>query len=86
MAIYRKRPVEIEARKVNSEDYDDLTDIVGWCGGRAVDEDNHLIAIDTMEGTMYADNGDWVIKGVKEEFYPCKPDIFEATYEFVSEV
>jgi hypothetical protein len=39
------------------------------------------IYLDTLEGTMRADVGDWVIKGVKGEFYPCKPDIFEATYE-----
>lgn len=39
------------------------------------------ILIDTLEGQMRADPGDWIIKGVKGEFYPCKPDIFEATYE-----
>lgn len=37
--------------------------------------------IKTLEGVMTADKGDWIIKGVKGEFYPCKPDIFEATYE-----
>jgi hypothetical protein len=41
--------------------------------------------IDTLEGTMVASPGDWIIKGVKGEFYPCKPDIFEATYEPVTE-
>lgn len=45
-------------------------------------EDRRL-AITTLEGTMIADIGDWVIKGVKGEIYPCKPDIFEATYERV---
>lgn len=39
------------------------------------------IAIDTLEGIMSARAGDWVIRGVKGEFYPCKPDIFDATYE-----
>jgi hypothetical protein len=38
-------------------------------------------AIDTLEGRMRADVGDWIIKGVKDELYPCKPDIFAATYE-----
>lgn len=38
-------------------------------------------AIDTLEGTMIAAPGDWIIRGVQGEFYPCKPDIFEATYE-----
>lgn len=41
------------------------------------------IRIDTLEGTMRATAGDYVIRGVKGEFYPCKPDIFEATYELV---
>lgn len=40
-----------------------------------------VIRIQTLEGDMLARQGDWVIKGVKGEFYPCKPDIFEATYE-----
>ena len=43
-------------------------------------EGDHLL-IETLEGKMRADVGDWIIKGVKGEFYPCKPDIFEATYE-----
>ena len=85
MPFFRKKPVVIEARYVNSSDFDGLCEIVDWCGGRAVAWDNHLIAINTLEGTMYADNGDWIIKGVKGEFYPCKPDIFEATYEEVTE-
>lgn len=42
-----------------------------------------LIGIVTLEGTMTVSNGDWVIKGVQGEFYPCKPEIFEATYEKV---
>ena len=40
-----------------------------------------LLKIDTLEGTMGATEGDWIIRGVQGEFYPCKPDIFEATYE-----
>lgn len=43
------------------------------------------IAIDTLEGTMRVDYGDYIIKGVKGEFYPCKPDIFLTTYEEVIE-
>lgn len=39
------------------------------------------LAIQTLEGQMVARPGDWIIKGVKGEIYPCKPDIFEATYE-----
>jgi len=43
------------------------------------------LAIETPEGTMKADRGDWIIRGVKGEIYPCKPDIFEASYESVQE-
>ena len=43
-------------------------------------EGDHLV-IETLEGKMRADVNDWIIKGVKGEFYPCKPDIFEATYQ-----
>jgi hypothetical protein len=44
-------------------------------------EQNGTVTITTLEGVMRADPGDWIIRGVKGEFYPCKPDIFEATYE-----
>lgn len=43
------------------------------------------VSISTLEGCMFAEPGDWIIRGVKGEFYPCKPDIFEATYEEVSD-
>lgn len=42
---------------------------------------DEALSIDTLEGTIHASPGDWIIKGVKGEFYPCKPDIFEATYD-----
>ena len=79
---YRKKPVVIEAIQ-----------LVPGCGvkifGIDVDLDNMglrlCMYIKTLEGTMTADEGDWIIKGVKGEFYPCKPDIFEQTYEKVNE-
>lgn len=92
MALYRKKPVVIEARQLNGEN---LFDIMRWIddgNGRAkewtwdTDEstmpfpERHFF-IETLEGDMKAEDGDWIIKGVKGEFYPCKPDIFEATYE-----
>lgn len=43
------------------------------------------VKIETLEGTMTANPGDWIITGVKGERYPCKPDIFEATYEPIEE-
>lgn len=86
-ARFRKKPVEIEARQINIADYDAATAIVGWCGGRALGEGDepHVLAIPTLEGEMRAEDGDWIIRGVKGEFYPCKPDIFAATYSRVEE-
>lgn len=49
--------------------------------GRSAAWEDSQIAIETLEGRMYANPGDYIIKGIKGEFYPCKPDIFEATYE-----
>lgn len=76
---YRKKPVVIEAVQWTGENQDDIkvhmnTTIL------AIDKKTHLL-IRTMEGVMEALPGDWIIKGIKGEFYPCKPDIFEATYE-----
>lgn len=74
---YQKKPVVVEAWKVT---YPHLAQIAQWCGGH-VDPLKRGIKINTLEGTMLAEINDFVIKGVKGEFYPCKPDIFEATYE-----
>lgn len=84
MAKFRKKPVVIEARQISTRNYDEACAVVRWCGGRAVGEDvgpRAMVAIETLEGTMIAEDGDWIIRGVKGEFYPCKPDIFAATYE-----
>lgn len=78
---YRKKPVEIEALRFTQAS---CTEAMGWCGGTlgltALGAANSL-TIHTLEGDMVAKVGDWIIRGVKGEFYPCKPDIFEATYE-----
>jgi hypothetical protein len=89
---YRKKPVVIEARQLVSDD--DLTETNAWIaqsGGQSAisyDDENDVtvLVIYTLEGAMMArwDVGDWIIKGVQGEFYPCKPDIFAATYEPVS--
>jgi hypothetical protein len=52
--------------------------------GVTIDPADGSLVIRTLEGDMKADLGDWIIKGVQGEFYPCKPDIFDATYEAVS--
>lgn len=83
MTKFRKKTAEIEARWIGG--YTDLlgeNGIAAWCGGMVAQEDPGpaYLLIPTLEGMMRADIHDWVIKGVGE-FYPCKPDIFEATYE-----
>lgn len=75
----------VEARQVDTLDYDGLCELVSWCGGRAVGDDSGPIAIDTLEGTMVAGDGDWIIRGVQGEFYPCKDEIFVETYEPVED-
>lgn len=84
---FRKRPVVVEARLIDMSDYDEACSILAWCGGTAVGEgfEPHVMSILTLEGVMYANDGDYIIKGVQGEFYPCKPDIFEATYEEITE-
>ena len=73
---YRKKPVIIEAMQLTRENQ---MDVSLWCS--AVVHYDEYLTIYTLEGTHRADFGDWIIKGVKGEFYPCKPDIFEMTYE-----
>ena len=84
---YRKKPVIIEA--IQFEDNSDrITEIHEFMGGDTIrvnyeDKDNPYLKIETLEGIMKASVGDYIIKGVNGEFYPCKPDIFEKTYERV---
>ena len=77
---FRKKPIVIDAEQYNGLNG---TQLLGWINGIELEEDffGSYIEIKTLEGTMRADKGDWIIKGVKGEFYPCKPDIFAATYE-----
>ena len=87
MKKYRKKPVVIEAIQ-----FVDTTERIGeiqeFMGGITIrvdyaDKNNPIIKIETLEGVMDASVGDYIIKGVHGEFYPCKPDIFEKTYEEV---
>jgi len=81
---YRKKPVVIEAMQLE-DDLRNHTDVARWVnsnGGQAdVPFAAPVLIIHTLEGEMKAQIGDWIIKGVAGEFYPCKPDIFAATYE-----
>jgi hypothetical protein len=79
MAKFRKKPVVIEAWQWRPEVKSG--DIPMWLIMANYDLDGVDLLIKTLEGTMRASPDDWIIKGVKEEIYPCKPDIFAATYE-----
>lgn len=77
---YRKKPVVIEADIYNGGE-DEARRLVDWIGTVVHDPEDNTLEIETLEGVMKAQPGDYIIKGIKGEFYPCKPDIFEATYE-----
>lgn len=87
---FRKKPVVIDAVKY---DFKTNTNVINELMDLAKDKhpDCHLetsfesktVKITTLEGIMLADRGDWIIKGINGELYPCKPDIFEKTYEKV---
>ena len=92
---YRKKPVVIEAVQWDGTSGGANT-VIDWIsgnegcaryrcapGGCTGTEEGHRVAIETLEGTMSADAGDFIIRGVQGEFYPCKPEIFEKTYEAV---
>lgn len=88
---FRKKPVIIEAIRYTGNNLREVIDFTGlnesaqkWTWEeyeKVVAEDG--LKIFTLEGKMSADIGDWIIRGVKSELYPCKPDIFELTYEVV---
>ncbi len=84
MARYRKKPVVIEAVQWTGFNAGDLLAFV-HSSSEVRQADLNTFEIETLEGTMTALLGDWIIKGVKGEIYPCKPDIFDATYEPVEE-
>jgi hypothetical protein len=81
--LYRKKPVTVQARQL-IDDLANHASIAAWIeagsGHAEIPFAEPCLYIETLEGRMRADIGDWVIKGVKGEFYPVKPDIFEATY------
>lgn len=78
---YRKKPVVIDAVQWTGEEkcYAAICEL---CTGRQIEASGDgALVIHTLEGDMRANPGDWIIRGVKGEVYPCKPDIFECTYE-----
>lgn len=86
MAKFRKRPVIIEAWiwDETKTTFDKIGCKLKSCSGHA-ERPNEMtsLRIETHEGTMRVDKGDYIIKGVRGEYFPCKPDIFEITYESV---
>ncbi len=91
---YRKKPVVIEAIQWNGINLTEIEDFVGedmeydinvaaWKAGACAPHVD--MTIHTLEGDHICTIGDYIIKGVNGEFYPCKPDIFEKTYEVVEE-
>jgi len=88
MAKFRKKPVVIEARQfLGDENAKDILDWIHLTDNMATYhfKEGQALMLFTLEGWIQASPKDWVIKGVKGEFYPCKPDIFEMTYELLEE-
>jgi hypothetical protein len=81
MPHFRKKPVVIEAWQNNAYDT-----VPQWVKDASRSIPGGRREIVTLEGTMTAESSDWIIKGVKGEVYPCKPDIFTATYDEVDRV
>ena len=80
MKTYRKKPVEIQAVEWSGEN---VLEVLEFTGSKAMYDGAGRIKVHTLEGVMNANIGDYIIRGIKGEFYPCKPDIFKASYESV---
>ena len=81
MKRYVKKPIVIEAVQYNGNN---VQEILNFCGGTSVVVGMlSEITIKTLEGPLHVSEGDFIIKGVEGEFYPCKPDIFEKSYDLV---
>ena len=78
MAKYRKKPVVVEAIRFTG---DNQNKVMEFAGNNIYEMGDISCVIHTLEGDMIAMLGDYIIKGVNGEFYPCKPDVFEKTYE-----
>jgi len=83
---FKKKPVIIDAIQWTGDNVPEILDFVGHSDIRMTNYTKEGVEVcdlyvNTLEGTMHAREGDWIIKGVHGEFYPCKPDIFEETYD-----
>lgn len=82
---FRKKPLIVDAFCWDGEDSGNFPKWALDSWDIILDVPIGLLTINTLEGEVNASPGDWIIKGIKGEIYPCKPDIFEATYEEVEE-
>lgn len=79
---YRKKPVVVDVVRYNGKNKVEIQLFMNMY----LDETSKGLKIPTIEGDVFASVGDYIIKGVEGEFYPCKPDIFEKTYEMVGDI
>ncbi len=88
---YRKKPVVIEAMQLKNDNVSKVLEWVNSFNGKAIssggydNNDNPFLVIETLEGQHLGLENDFIIRGIKDEVYPCKPDIFEMTYEMVQD-
>lgn len=91
MGQFKKKPVIIEAMRLPLTNEDPPGELFQWLDDNSKDLEwesgrDETLIIHTMEGSMTARPGDWIIRGVRGELYPCKPDIFEETYASLEEI
>lgn len=84
---YVKRPVEVQAVQWTGDNFEEIWEFMKDSDrlSYVYDDAKNILCIQTLEGDHYAPVGDYIIRGVKGEFYPCKPDIFEKTYDELCE-
>ena len=90
---FRKKPIVIDAVQWNGKNFDEIMNFMQYFHGNKFNYENaeeqayktKQLTIQTDEGLMTASLNDWIVKGVKGEFYPCKPDVFELTYEKIDD-
>jgi hypothetical protein len=86
MKKYRKRPIIVEVEQFIQGNMDRCFNFVTCNKYADLDKvGNPIFAIETLEGIMVAQLGDYIIKGVRGEFYPCNPDVFKETYDLIEE-
>nr|DAX79999.1 MAG TPA: PGDYG protein [Caudoviricetes sp.] len=81
MPYYRKKPIPVAARQYTGDNFTELQD---WSENAIATDDYSNTFVVTLEGPMFFHEGDYIIRGVRGEFYPCKKNIFEETYEEVN--